>query len=338
MLLLAVYIVHELIIILLGSMVVAYLIYPLYRWLLRKTKRETLSSLTTIFIMVMVLVIPAVFMVNAFIREAWNLYLYAQKFLNSDTSGTSVKLICENNPLCGVFSSLGFGEDNFLQLFSIALEKMFNTLNNVIFETLASIPQIFFNFFIALFLIHYFLKDGKSVIRYVKSIIPLDARHVSILTTRFSDVSYAVIYGNIVVAVLQGALTSLGFFIFSAPSPIIWGFVTVFTSLVPFLGAAFVWVPACVFLIISGYNSGDSFLIINGAGLALFGFFIISGIDNIIKPKLIGNRADLHPALVLIGVIGGLGTLGFIGLLIGPVVVALATTGISILRNKNSYL
>ena len=333
--LLAIYIVHSLLTIVLASMVVAYLIHPLYRWLLRKTKIETLSSLITISIMVIALIVPAVFIVNALLGEVWNLYLFAQKFLNSDTPAN---VICENSPFCNVFSSLGFGEDNFLQFFSYALEEMFSKLSAVIFNTLSSIPHIFFNFFIFLFLIHYFLKDGKSAVRYVKSMIPLDARYLSVLTIRFNDVSYAVIYGNIVVAVLQGILTSLGFFIFSAPSPIIWGFVTVFTSLIPFLGAGFVWVPSALFLIISGYTSGDSFLILNGAGLALFGFFIISGIDNIIKPKLIGNRANLHPALVLVGVIGGLSTLGLIGLLIGPVLVALATTGISVLRSKNNYI
>ena len=160
--------------------------------------------------------------------------------------------------------------------------------------------------------------------------MPFDSAHVNLITKRFNEVTYAVVYGNVVVAVIQGGLTALGFLMFSAPSPIIWGLVTIFTSLIPFLGAVVVWLPASIILVVSGYTSGDGLMILRGVGLFLFGIFFISSIDNILKPRLIGGRANLHPALVLVGVIGGISALGVIGLIIGPVLVALATTVISI--------
>ena len=177
---------------------------------------------------------------------------------------------------------------------------------------------------------YYFLKDGNKLLAYAKSIIPIKSSHVNVLLKRFNDVTYAVVYGNVVVAVVQGILTCLGFFIFGVQSPLIWGIVTLFTSLIPFLGAVVVWLPASIFLIVAGYSSGDGLTLLRGIGLLLFGLLFISSIDNILKPRLIGGRANLHPALVLLGVIGGLSALGIIGLVIGPVLIALAATTITI--------
>jgi len=301
----------------LAAIVLSYLSYPLYRWLNQKLNRKTISALITVLVIVLVVTIPTVFAINALSKEIFAGYLIAQQYLSTNT--------------------ILFGEPSFANFISDSLGKATATIFSTLTSYVISLPRIMANIFITIFLTYYLLKDGKQLLPYVKSIIPLKAVHQDMLLRRFNEVIYAVVYGNVVVAVIQGVLTSIGFFVLGVPSPLIWGIVTMLVSLLPFLGAVVVWMPAAVFLIIAGYSSGEGTMLLRGIGLVVYGFFVISSIDNILKPRLIGKRANLHPALVLIGVISGLTALGITGIIIGPVIIAMATTIIQI-ASKNKAI
>jgi predicted PurR-regulated permease PerM len=133
-------------------------------------------------------------------------------------------------------------------------------------------------------------------------------------------------YGSILIAVIQGALGALGFWIFGIESFFIWGMVMAIFALVPFVGTAIIWIPAALYLIAKGTTSGNMTLVWHGVGLLLYGVFIISSADNLLKPKLIGDRAGMHPVVVLLGVLGGLSLFGFAGFLIGPLILAAMTS------------
>ena len=103
-----------------------------------------------------------------------------------------------------------------------------------------------------------------------------------------------------------------------------------FFSLIPFIGSSIIWFPAALLLIFNGYIQLDNVIIIKGVLLILWGMFIVGLIDNLLKPKIIGSKARIHPVLVLIGVLGGLKVFGIIGIIIGPIILALLTTFIKI--------
>src|SRR3989338_8106246 len=124
------------------------------------------------------------------------------------------------------------------------------------------------------------------------------------------------------------------FFLFGLPSPLLWGAIMIFASLLPYIGASVIWLPASLFLIFNGYASMETALIIKGILLMLYGIFIIGTIDNILKPKLIGDKSGLHPVLVLLSVIGGINFLGFIGVIIGPMIIAALVTFINIYEEE----
>ncbi|MFQ5620928.1 MAG: AI-2E family transporter, partial [Candidatus Nanoarchaeia archaeon] len=132
-----------------------------------------------------------------------------------------------------------------------------------------------------------------------------------------------VIYGSLVIALIQGALGALGFMIFGVGSPILWGLVMSLFALVPFIGTPIIWGPAGLLLVIDGFVDGQTNLVAKGIGLLIYGTLVISTVDNILKPKLIGKKAKIHPIVVLIGVLGGLSLLGFVGFVVGPLVLAL---------------
>ena len=160
--------------------------------------------------------------------------------------------------------------------------------------------------------------DGKRIIDKLKGHIPLRAKQKEELANRFSNVIYASIYGMIVTAFVQGAVGALGFWIFDVSSPILWGLVTVIVAILPFVGAALVWLTAAIFKL----AAGDTF---NGLGLLFYGMFIISTIDNLIRPGIIGSRAKIHPSVVLLGVLGGVELFGFLGIIIGPLILSILT-------------
>ena len=190
--------------------------------------------------------------------------------------------------------------------------------------------------FIVLFVMFFLFRDGKIFIDKIERIMPLKSKYRKHVFKKLNDMAYAVIYGSIIIAIIQGALGGIGFLMFGLPSPILWGIVMMFASLIPYVGSSLIWLPASLILIFSGYVNSDSTLMVKGILFILYGVFIIGTIDNILKPKIIGDKGGLHPVLVLLGVVGGLNLLGFIGVIIGPIVLAMLVTFIGIYEEEKS--
>ncbi len=129
-------------------------------------------------------------------------------------------------------------------------------------------------------------------------------------------VTQAVLYGQVLTAVIQGALGGLGLLVLGVPNALFWGAMMMITAFVPVLGTPLIWVPAGVGLIMDG-------AITRGALLLAYGVIVVMNIDNFLRPRLVSERAKVHPVLILIGVLGGLRVFGFIGMLVGPLILAL---------------
>jgi predicted PurR-regulated permease PerM len=167
---------------------------------------------------------------------------------------------------------------------------------------------------ITFYLLFYFLRDRGAVLDAVRWLSPLESAENERLFARIGDTIYATLYGEFVVAMVQGVLGGLMFWWLGLPSPLLWGAVMVLLSLLPLFGAAIVWVPAALFLASEG--SWGRALILVG-----WGFMIVSTIDNILRPILVGDRLKLHPVLVFLAVIGGVMLFGPAGLVLGPLLV-----------------
>lgn len=318
----------------LGAIVISYVSYPLYKWLLSRLNSKTISALITTVVIVLVLSLPTVFAINALSKEIFAGYLTAKQYLSLGSSAIN----CQANVVCNLFELAGLKDPNSSSFLSDSLGKATAAIFNKLTAYVISLPKLLANIFVAIFLTYYLLKDGHKLVSYMKSLLPIKQANQDLLIKRFNDVTYAVVYGNLIVAIIQGVLTSIGFLIFGVGSPLIWGIVTMFTSLIPFLGAVVVWLPAAILLIISGYTSGDGATLLKGLALLLYGTFIISSMDNILKPKIISGRANLHPALVLLGVISGLSALGITGIILGPVIIALAATIIDVAYRQKALV
>lgn len=333
-------ILHSFISILLTAGIISYVSYPFHKRVYKIMKKKAISAFITTLSIIIVLSIPTMVAVSALLNESPGAYRTVsgihdsvEQFLLTDSEQCGGNSVCEL--LKGFVDRVGLSDSHLAGLITDSLEVASSRIvNELVSSVTSSLVPFMIGIFISVFLTYYLLKDGSGLVDYAKSILPINAEDQTKLIRRFNEVTYAVVYGNVIVAIVQGILTSIGFFIFGVPSPILWGVVAIFASLIPFLGTYVVWLPAAVLLMIEGYSSGNGTSFLLAIGLFFYGLLIISGVDNVLKPRIIGGRAKLHPALVLLGVIGGLSVFGIIGIIIGPVVIALTKTTIQMMAHQ----
>ncbi|HEX9020594.1 MAG TPA: AI-2E family transporter [Nitrospirota bacterium] len=177
---------------------------------------------------------------------------------------------------------------------------------------------------IALF---FFFRDGETFYNTVIGLLPFTKKQKEAMAQKFSDTFRAVINGVFLIALLQGALTGLGFFLFRIPYAIFWGFLAAVLALFPVGGAALVWLPGSLYLFLSGAT-------LRGALLFVWGLVLVTLPDNILKPLIIGKKANIPTFILFIALLGGLRTYGVLGILFGPVVVTLVTVFVQIYREE----
>lgn len=338
-LLLSFLIIKPFLIIILTSIILSYLAYPVYSRLNKKIKRKSISAFIISILVLLLILGPMVLILNALIMEVRVSYIVVKQKIYS---GNVFDIDCEenNSTLCKLSNSIkGFVVNPRIRYYiQSASEKFSGFVLDRISGLILSVPIIFLKFFIMVFLMFYMLKDGKDMIKKIENILPIKKSHRTKVVEKFKNVTFAVFYGHIFVALIQGTLGALGFYIFGIHSPILWGAVMAFFALIPFVGTAIIWFPVVVFEIVNGILIADNSLILKGVLFLLYGIFIISGIDNILKPKIIGDRAKIHPALVLIGVLGGLHLFGFVGIFLGPIILAIFVTFIHIYEEERILL
>ncbi len=318
------------------SLVLAYIFYPAYKFINKKIKNKNAASFIATIIVIFLILVPFFFILNAVSREALSLYstskdkLFTGEFFAGECVKETEDLSCKiTNFFRGAFSHpqiQPYLEKTIKDATTFFVEK--------IRDFLFSIPAKVLNFFVMIFVVFFLFRDGKGFVEKVEGLLPLKKAHKKKVFVKLNDAAFAVIYGSIIVAIIQGTLGGIGFFAVGIKNPLMWAVMMMFFALVPFVGTATIWLPASLILIFSGYLASDTMTIIKGFALLVYGTFVISFIDNLIKPKIIGDRAKVHPVLILLGVIGGIHFFGFVGIVIGPIIFALLATFIKIYEEE----
>jgi predicted PurR-regulated permease PerM len=185
-------------------------------------------------------------------------------------------------------------------------------------------------FAIMLFLLFFFVRDGDSMLLRARRLIPLDEARKERLFRQLSDVTRAIVIGTSMTALLQGILVGIGFKICSLPSPVVFGVLAALLSMLPVGGSALVWAPAAIWLFIDHRWGYGVFMLIWG--------FLLSSLDNVVRPILISGRAKISALAVFIGVLGGIPAFGPIGFIAGPVLLSLALALIEFVEETRSQM
>lgn len=327
--------IEPLIIIFLSSIIITYIFYPMYNRFRRKIPNKPISSMITIVIIIFIFLIPVSLLVFEVSTESINFYNSISANIDKgslfgfgcDSEGSSVCTIIQTleNFSASTLSKIGF--DTYLHEFFLSTTEKAPELLGVFFKTLIS-------FVFILYISYYLFKDGKEILGKFIDWMPLKKNIVTALVDQFKTVTNSVVYAQLFVAFAQGVVGVIGFLIFGIPIPIFWGVLLAFFALIPTVGTAVVWVPASIYLMIDGYTLGDTFVILKGVGLFLYGIFLISTIDNILRVKIIQVKSQVHPIIIIAGVLGGVNLFGFFGIFIGPILLPMCITYFKTLKQK----
>ncbi|MFB9949338.1 AI-2E family transporter [Rhizobium puerariae] len=176
--------------------------------------------------------------------------------------------------------------------------------------------QFFVAFGVMLYLLFFLFRDGRSLARIIRRALPLTDAHTRQFTSKFTSVIRATVRGNIIIAILQGAIGGVAFWALGVEPALLWGVLMSFLSLLPAVGAALIWVPTAAYLALSGFW-------IKAVVLVLIGVLVIGLVDNLLRPPLVGKETKMPDYVVLISTIGGISLIGINGFVIGPLIAAL---------------
>ncbi|MFC0250402.1 AI-2E family transporter [Massilia consociata] len=183
---------------------------------------------------------------------------------------------------------------------------------------------------IMLYLLFFLFRDGRMLAARIKRTVPLDSHYKKPLFDKFVTVIRATVKGNVLVAVAQGSLGGLIFWLLDVPGPVLWGVVMAFLSLLPAVGAALIWGPVAVYFLVTG-------ALWQGIVLALYGVLVIGLVDNLLRPILVGKDTKLPDYIVLLSTIGGMSLFGLNGFVIGPVIAALFISAWSLFASAEEF-
>lgn len=290
--------------------ILSYLLYPLYEWLSAKWPAP-LASATLVLLCLVVVVIPALLILFPLLSD----------------SMSAIRLIIDKGipwELPHFFQVLGFE----LPSIDTVLRELISFFNlGSAADFISSVAKVGLDLFVLFFVMYYAFIGGKQWVHRIKEALPLDKRYKERLFTDIRDVTRAVIYGQFLTSVIQGVFGGVMLALFGVNHALVWGSLMVITSFVPVLGTPLVWGPIAAWELANGQY-------VAGFGILLVGGIVVMNIDNVIRPYLIGSRARLSTPIVLIGVLGGLKLFGFVGLLLGPLVLALLKTALSFYREE----
>jgi len=309
--------------VLIWSALVAILFYPAHRYILARVKRPTVAATLSLVLVVVVVIAPLAFVTTAVIREMGQMASWLQETIKAMQADPEAA------------KSLQAATDAVRQYFNVDQltdsEKLTPVIQRVS-QFLLSKSAGFVGGLIGglmslaftLFTLFYLFRDGEVIGAALPSILPLDRAQSEALIERTQTTITASVYGVLVIAIIQGALGGVMFAILGLPSALMWGVVMTILATIPMAGAAVVWAPAAAILIVA-----ESYT--KAAVLFAWGILVISTVDNFLRPRLVSKRAHLHPLSIFFSVLGGLSAFGIVGLLIGPVVLAITIALLGVL-------
>jgi predicted PurR-regulated permease PerM len=272
-----------------------------------------------------ILFVPIVFFVTVISGEAYDLYLTAKGAVLSDEiqslmEGSRFSELVEKSPLLARINEYtgNFGVELSGDEFRATVTELAKKTGLILYEQTSAIAsnvlKFLLNFFFMLLVTYYLLIDGQRLVSFIVDLSPLPQDQDEKLLQKFKDMAGAVLVGNGLAGVVQGALGGAMFALFGLSSPFLWGLIMAFLAFLPIVGIGLVFVPATVLLFLKGRI---------GAGIFFIVFYVLVtvGIEYLLKPKLVGTRVQMHTLLVFLSIMGGLKLFGILGIIYGPLVV-----------------
>ncbi|MCS6816420.1 MAG: AI-2E family transporter [Blastocatellia bacterium] len=312
------------------AIVLVIVFYPIHRRVIRLVRNADVAALLSSLLVLAVVIVPATLIVMALIGELIAAYRLVEERIAS--GAWTLRLESERGrilerSLSWLAQHADLSELNLRALILNNLQRLSSYLASRSAEVVRRFSSFVFDLGLMIFTMYFLFRDGAALMAKLKRAVPLPTSEAEEVFGRMQEMIQATLYGGVAVALAQGTLGGIAFWIVGLPSPTIWGATMFFFSFLPVVGAAIIWVPAAVVLIAQGSFGKGLFLL-------LWGTLVISTADNIIRPWVIGGRTRLPMLLIFFSVLGGVKVFGFIGVVVGPVILSVALTLVEIFRRK----
>ncbi|MDB2241976.1 AI-2E family transporter [Halorubrum ezzemoulense DSM 17463] len=301
-----------------ASAILAFILYPFHRRLTRRLRRrvstrfgEMLSALTLILSAIVAVILPLAYITLVFVRDLTAIAA-GETSINVAAIEAEIATLTGQDPEIGDLLQTG-GE--------LLVQTLFGGFSGVLNTAIRASVGLS----LALFLVYYTLIDGPAFVGWLRETSPLPAEVTADLVDRVNVMTRGVVIGHISVALLQALVAGLGLWAAGIPNVVFWTFVMAVLALLPLIGAFFVWGPAAAYLVIIDQVTAGVFL-------AVYGVAVIAMVDNYARPLVIDQQAHLNPAVILLGVFGGIYSVGFTGLFVGPIVIGVLAATLETFR------
>jgi predicted PurR-regulated permease PerM len=295
--------------------VFAALAYPLYRWLMTRLGRR-LAAATTVVLLLAGVGLPVAAFLTLVATEAVQVSQGAEAWFEEEGRMDQLHRFLDRIPFAG---GLLPEASEMVEQLRQAAGRTGTLLVGALATATRGILSFLLQLLVLVYALFYFLVDGPAILRTILHYIPLESGQKRELLERFVSVTRATLRGSLLIGLIQGGVAGLAFWVAGVPGPAFWGTVMVVLSIIPAIGASLIWVPAVGYLFLTGELAA-------GVGLLAWCAVVVSTVDNVLRPRLIGRDARMSDLLILLSTLGGIILFGAVGFIVGPIVAALFVT------------
>ncbi len=308
------------------AIVLSLVFYPVYAFILKYVKYKFVSSLATLLIIILILIGPFSYFVYVLSQELINLVSHFQ----GENGNVNIIRTLLSHPLINtiiqkVLSVFHMTEQELYNTISTSLMNFAKQSTGLIKSGFGNILAGGMNFVLMLLTIFFFLEDGPAFIEKLENLLPFSRRQRERLLRQTKDIVVSTIYGGVVVGMAQGLIGGGTFALLGIHSPVFWGLAMFVASFIPVVGTFIIWGPAIIYLLFQS-------LYLKAVILLAVGVVIIAGIDNVLRPLIVRGKIKLPTIAIFFAIFGGIQAFGFIGLILGPLILALFLSVFEIFR------
>ncbi|MEM4647917.1 MAG: AI-2E family transporter [Candidatus Pacearchaeota archaeon] len=298
------------------AIILAYICHPIYKKALKILKNKSLTSFIICILFILIFGFVLWFGTKALSDQALEFYRNVRDYnLIEKISDFLTSSIVKNPEMAGYIAST----------IKIGLLSMGRKIQEIAVGFISNIFWFFLQLFVTFFLMFYFLRDGDKIAEEIYNLLPFKEEIKRRIKIRTSEVTKGVLYGRVLIGIIQGITAGIGYYIFGIKHPLLFTVLSILFAILPFVGAWLVWIPLSInFIIIAGWQLGILHL--------LYHLIITNQIDNIISPYIVGRTAKIHGGIALVGMVGGMISFGLIGLIVGPLILEYLFIAIDIYR------
>ncbi len=309
-------IIRPLIIPIIMGLILAFIFAPIYNWLNKYIKQRDVSAFLIILFSLLIIILPGWFLIPILMEQTIGIFKLAH----------NIDFITPLKSIFPALSTSGELSAEIAHILSSLTTKAVNAILDSLTQLIINLPTILLQLIVVFFTFFFVIRDKQAVVGYAKSLLPFSKDVEEKLLKYTKGITTSLVYGQIVIGIIQGIILGIGLFIFQIPNALFFTFLAILAGIFPIIGTSLIYVPVVIYLFLSGNT-------ISAWGIIAFGI-VSSTIDNFLRPIIVSKKTKINSAILLISMVGGWFFFGVLGLLLGPLIISYLLILLEIYRGK----